>query len=118
MRIGIDLVEIARIASARDRWGDRFLERVYTSREVQVCRGRLSALAGRFAAKEAAAKALGVGIGPVRWLDLEILNAGSGAPRLELHGRARELAMSLGITGSAVSLSDTRDYAVAVVMLW
>lgn len=117
MRVGIDLVEIARIERAQRRWGKRFLERVFTSAEVASARGKPASLAGRFAAKEAAAKALGVGIGPIDWREVEVASGTAGEPMLLLHGRARALSERLGLLESAVSLSDTAEHAIAVVIL-
>lgn len=116
-RVGVDLVEISRIARACDRWGDRFLARVYTPTEQADSRGRPAALAARFAAKEAAAKALGVGIGPVSWHSIEVLVGARGRPLLRLLGPAADLASRLGIRQADVSLSDTSEYALAVVIL-
>lgn len=116
-RVGVDLVEISRIARAYERWGERFLARVYTPREQADSRGRVASLALRFAAKEAVAKALGVGIGPVGWLDIEVLVGERGRPLLRLRGPAAELASSLGLRQAEVSLSDTQEHALAVVLL-
>ena len=117
MRVGIDLIEIARISRARQRWGERFLNRVFSASEVVASHGRAASLAGRFAAKEAAAKALGVGIGPVDWRDIEVSVGAAGEPLLLLHGRARELSQRLGVSQAVVSISDTAEHAVAVVVL-
>lgn len=117
MRVGIDLVEVARVEKARRRWGERFLGRVYTDGELAASRGRDTSLAARFAAKEAAAKALGVGIGGVAWREVEVVTAANGKPELVLHGRALALSRELGLTETALSLSDTADHAVAVVIL-
>jgi len=117
MRVGIDLIEIARIEKACARWGHRFLARIYTDREVAACGSRKSSLASRFAAKEATAKALGVGIGALSWKDIEIISQGNGQPELVLHGRALARARELGIHGMAVSLSDTQQHAIAIVVM-
>ena len=115
---GVDLVEISRLETYRAEkptlW-PRFLRRVYTPREIEQAGESCQSLAGLFAAKEAAAKALGCGIGPVSWQELEILKAESGAPRLELHGKARELAAAQGLTVWSVSISHTRGHALAFV---
>ena len=116
LKTGIDLIEIARIQAALDRHGDRFMQRVYTPAEVAECRGRADALAVRFAAKEAAVKALGTGIGPVTWREVETLHHRSGEPYLVLHGRAEQIAKSLGLTQWAVSLSHSQEMATAVVV--
>jgi len=117
MRLGIDLIEIERVAAACSRWGGRFTERVFTDAERAFCAGRCGSFASRFAAKEATAKALGVGIGGIAWRDVEVLSGDNRQPRLALHGKALALAESLGITETSVSLSDTRDHAMAVVVL-
>src|SRR5947209_4566537 len=82
---GIDVIEIERIEAAVDRWGERFLQRIYTDAEQAYCRGKSRRLAGRFAAKEAASKALGVGVRHIRWRDIEILPDPRGKPTLSLH---------------------------------
>lgn len=116
LKTGIDLIEIPRIQAALERHGERFLKRVYTELEVFECRGRADALAVRFAAKEAASKALGTGIGPIAWREVETLHKWSGEPYLVLHGSAERIAAELGLTVWAVSLSHTRDLATAVVV--
>ena len=116
LKTGIDILEIPRLQAALDRHGERFLKRVFTEREVLECRGRADALAVRFAAKEAASKALGVGIGPVSWRDIETLHKCSGEPYLVLHGTAKKIAEELGLAVWAVSLSHSNENAVAVVV--
>jgi holo-[acyl-carrier protein] synthase len=116
LKTGIDLIEIPRIQAVYERHGERFLNRVFTPVEVAECRGRAEALAVRFAAKEAAVKALGTGIGPVSWLEVETRHHRSGEPYLVLHGRAKEIAAALGLTVWAVSLSHSREMATAVVV--
>jgi holo-[acyl-carrier protein] synthase len=116
LKTGIDLIEIARLQSALDRHGERFLERVFTEAETRECKGRADALAARFAAKEAVVKALGTGIGPVSWVEVETLHHGWGEPYIVLHGRARKIADALGLIQWAVSLSHTRGMATAVVV--
>ena len=90
--VGVDIIEIPRVAEALARWGDRFLRRVYTSREVAFCRGRVPELAARFAAKEAVSKALGTGMRGVAWREIEVCPDRRGKPHVYLHGRARERA--------------------------
>ena len=116
LKTGIDIIEIPRIQSALDNHGDRFLQRVFTPAEIAECRGRADALAIRFAAKEATTKALGTGIGPVSWQEVETLQKISGEPYLILHGRAEQVAKYLGLTTWAISLSHSRDNAIAVVV--
>lgn len=116
LKTGIDLIEIKRIQAAYERYGERFLERVFTPAEAAECRGRADALAVRFAAKEAAVKALGTGIGPVSWREVETLHHRSGEPYLVLHGRAERIAAALGLTQWAVSLTHSQEMAAAVVV--
>jgi len=116
LQTGVDILEIERLRAVLERHGERFLQRVFTSREVGECRGRAEALAACFAAKEAAVKALGTGIGPVDWIEVETLHHPAGNPYLVLHGRAAEIARSLGLSTWAVSLSHSHSYAVAVVV--
>jgi len=116
LKTGVDIIEIPRIQAALVRHGERFLERVFTPAEVAECRGRADALAARFAAKEATTKALGTGIGPVSWREVETLHKRSGEPYIILHGRAQQVADFLGLTTWAVSLSHSRDNAIAVVV--
>ncbi|MGD0798914.1 MAG: holo-ACP synthase [Acidobacteriaceae bacterium] len=119
--IGTDLIEIARIAQSVERFGERFLERIYTPQEIAYCQRKRSSaesLAARFAAKEAAAKALGTGINQgVGWLDLEVVREPSGKPTLRLTGRAAQIANALGVARIALSLTHSRDVALAVVVM-
>lgn len=118
---GIDMVEIERIQHSMDRFGERFLDRIYTAAEQAYClRKRMAAesLAARFAAKEAAAKALGTGISRgVSWLEIEVVREPSGRPSLRFHGRAAEFAARLGATRAALSITHTVDFALASVIL-
>jgi holo-[acyl-carrier protein] synthase len=111
--LGVDIVEIERIEHSVARYGEKFLGRVYTEAELELCRNHVSELATRFAGKEAVMKALGTGTKGVSWRDIEILRNKRNAPMVYLHGRARSRAKRLGITEIAVSLSHSRDYAVA-----
>ncbi len=113
---GLDLIEITRIQQALERHGDRFLTRIYTEAEIKQARGNAPELAARFAAKEAASKALGTGIGPISWQEVEIINNFSGKPQVHLHGRAALIAEELGYTTWSVSLTHSRDMAAAVVV--
>ncbi len=119
--IGIDLVENARIASSLERFGERFLARVFLPSEIAYCRPmRYPAphYAARFAAKEALAKAFGTGIGEeVAFLDIEVTRSPAGAPGLLLHGNGAALATRRGVGAIHLSLSHTEHYAVAQVML-
>ena len=118
---GVDLIKIARIERILTHYGDRFLKRVFTSAEILYCRARLPELAARFAAKEAVSKALGVGVrmiarDGINWRDVEIVGDPRGKPLVRLYGRAAERADELGLTEWAVSLSHTREYAIAFVV--
>jgi holo-[acyl-carrier protein] synthase len=110
------MVEISRIEAALKRHGDRFLNRVYTDKELSYANQRPSALATRWAAKEAAAKALGTGIGPVGFQEIEIICDAKGKPELYLHGNAARLAAHLHLNQFALSLSHAADYALAFVV--
>jgi holo-[acyl-carrier protein] synthase len=119
LAVGVDLVEIRRIERAIERWGDRFLQRIYTPAETARCRGRVPELAVRFAAKEAVSKALGVGIwwrGGIGWQDAEVLSDPLGKPLVVLHGRAAERARILGLSEWAISLSHSDETAIAMVV--
>jgi holo-[acyl-carrier protein] synthase len=113
LRTGVDLIEIARIREAARRHGRRYLERIYTAPELAQGEQRPEYLAGRFAAKEAVAKALGSGIGEVGWKDIEILGDEEHAPVLNLTGAARRKADELGLTTWSVSISHSTDHALA-----
>lgn len=114
--IGVDIIEIGRIKRTLDHFGDRFLNRVYTERERERYRHRISELAARFAAKEATSKALGTGIRGIRWREMEILPNRRGKPVLVLHGQAAERAKQLGFTDFSVSLTHSRSDAMAFVV--
>lgn len=116
LSVGTDLVEITRVAAVLQRHPVRFLTRHFTPAEQAECAGAAARLAARWAGKEAAAKALGTGVGPVGWHELEITCDGAGAPRLQLHGSAGRRAKDLGLATWSVSLSHTAGHAVAVVV--
>jgi holo-[acyl-carrier protein] synthase len=116
LRTGIDLIEIDRFWGAVERRGARFLERIFTPRELEEVRGNRASLAARFAAKEAVAKALGCGIGPVGWQEIEILRGPAREPNLQLHGAAARLAADLGLREWSISLSHTPSHAAAVAV--
>ena len=115
--IGIDLIDVDRVRAAVERWGDRFLGRVYTPAEVSYCfknGENFRSLAARFAAKEAAMKALGTGWKRgVRWVDLEVVREPGSAPEMVLHGKSRDLAAGRRFL---VSLTHTEAQAIAVVV--
>ncbi len=113
---GVDMIEIARIERGIDRHGQRFLDRFFTEREQVYCNGRFDSFAGRFAVKEAVGKALGTGIGDIRWVDVEIVNDERGRPELVLHGAARTLADKLGLAEWSISLSHTNTHAIGFVV--
>lgn len=112
---GLDIIEIARIEEAIKRWGERFLQRVYTEPELKLYRHRIPSLAARFAAKEAVIKALGVSNRGLYWKDIEILSAQTGQPMVNLYGTAKQRASQLGLHRLAVSLTHSRQYALATV---
>jgi len=116
LRIGTDLVEVARIAETMSRFGERFLQKCFTPAEQAAANGQVTSLAARFAAKEAVAKALGCGIGDVGWLEIEIISAANRQPELHLHGNAQRLAATLGLREWAISLSHTHEHALAFVV--
>lgn len=116
VEVGIDIIEIERIRRVLDRWGDRFLKRIYTPQERERYGHRVQELAARFAAKEATMKALGTGIRGVRWRDIEVLPNARGKPILTLHETALRRATLLGLTHFSVSLTHSRGDAVAVVI--
>ena len=114
---GVDIIEISRVREVLERYGQRFLDRVFTHGEIENCRGRAPNLAARFAAKEATMKALGTGVRGVGWKDIEVVRASSGAPSVELHGRAEQRARQLGVKEISLSLSHSREYAIAFVVV-
>ena len=117
---GLDATEISRIADAIERYGDRFIERVFTEGEIRYCRAKrdfASSFAARFAAKEAAMKALGTGHSRgVFWTGIEVVRHG-GPPRLHFHGGAATRLAGLGATDSLLTLTHSRELAIAHVML-
>ena len=113
---GVDIIEIGRIARLVDQYGERFLQRVYTEAEQTLYRGRIPELAARFAAKEAVSKALGTGIWGIRWREMEILPDMRGKPLVYLHGAAAARARALDLRHFDISLSHSREFAIAVVL--
>ena len=114
--IGTDIIEIERIREAIERYGERFLDRVYTPKEQEFCGGRAHSLAASFCSKEAVMKVLGTGNRGVAWREIETLYHATGKPHVTLHGRAKEEAAKLGIVEIDVSLSHSRDYATATAI--
>jgi len=122
METGTDLIEIERIRAAMERHGERFLRRVFTAGEIAYCqrkkRNAAESYAGRFAAKEAAAKALGTGIARgVSWLEIEVVRRAGERPELRLTGRAAERAEKMGVRRMALSITHSRELAMAVVVM-
>lgn len=119
--IGVDLVYVPRIEKALARWGDRFINRIFTSGEKALCLSRprpASAFAMRFAAKEAFSKAMGLGMrGGLRWRDIDVFHYPGGRPGIRVTGRAFDLCRERLISGMHASLTDERDYATAMVVL-
>ncbi|PZC43233.1 MAG: holo-[acyl-carrier protein] synthase [Chloroflexi bacterium] len=113
---GIDIIEIARIENVLNKYGIRFLNRIYTESEQKYCRGRAAQLASRFAAKEAVMKALGTGVRGVGWKDIEIKRDRGGPPYIQLHGRGQVRASKMGLSNISLSLSHSNDFAVASVV--
>jgi len=116
LRTGIDLCEISRLREAVERQGERLLARVFTPAEREECGGNYASLAARFAAKEAVGKALGTGLGPVAFTDIEIIRGHNREPILRLYGKALAKASELNLTEWAISLSHTQEYALASVV--
>ena len=116
IRCGVDMIECERIAAGIERSGERFLNRFFTPGERQDCADKPYRLAARFAAKEAVAKALGTGIGDIRWVEVEIRTAEARRPRLALHGPAKALADEMGLTEWDISLSHSRTMAIAIAV--
>lgn len=119
--VGVDLVHIKRLERVIERWGERFLIRVFTPGEIEVCARRshsASAFALRFAAKEAFSKGVGVGMrNGLRWRDIEVFNDPRGRPGLRVDGRANEICREAGIRAIHLSLSDEGEYGCAMVVL-
>lgn len=121
LSVGVDLIELNRIRRIVTRYGDRFLTRIYTPGEVALYRDRVPELAVRFAAKEAVSKALGVGLNHlsalgIGWQEVEVLPDPLGKPLVRLSGRAKLLAEDQGLSEWAISLSHSREFAVAFVV--
>lgn len=113
---GIDLVEIHRFQQLNPAIRCRFFERVFTKQELAYINNQDQKAAGIFAAKEACAKALGCGIGPIRWVDIEITHTPENQPQICLHAQAQQLALSSKITSWSVSITHIKNTAAAVVV--
>ncbi|MBN1564198.1 MAG: holo-ACP synthase [Anaerolineae bacterium] len=116
LRIGVDMIEIDRVQRAMERHGERFFARFFTASEREQANNIPARLAARFAAKEATSKALGTGIGDVRWTDIEVWSDERRRPHLRLHNTAAELAADLKLNEWQVSLSHTDTHAIAFVV--
>jgi holo-[acyl-carrier protein] synthase len=114
--LGIDIIKVERIAAALQRFGERFQRRILTEDEYRYVRARPETLAGRWAAKEAVSKVLGLGVRGVGCREIEIVRLPTGQPTVRLHDRALRRAEQLGMTRIAVSISHERDYAVAIAL--
>jgi holo-[acyl-carrier protein] synthase len=119
--LGTDLIETRRVQESIDRFGERFVERIFTAGEIAYCmrkKNSAESFAARFAAKEAGAKALGTGISRgVSWKEFEVRRETSGRPSLHLSGRAEELAKEMGVRRVQLSLTHSRELAIAVVVV-
>ena len=112
--LGIDIVKVERIRAAIERFGERFSNRVLTPNERRYVRSRPETFAGRWAAKEAVSKVLGLGVRGIGWKDIEVERLPTGQPAIRLHGRAEQRAAQLGMGRIALSITHESDYAVAV----
>ncbi len=113
---GVDLIEISRIRKVFEQFGERFLRRIYTEREIRYSRGRIPELAARFAGKEAVTKALGTGLRGVGWREIEIVPDRRGKPHVLLHGGAAKRAEKIGLNHFAISLTHSKEIAAAFVV--
>ena len=116
LRSGIDTIEISRLDDIKPEIKERFIQRVFTEKEVEQARNRTEVLSGIFSAKEAVSKALGTGIGYVNWRDIEIVHLSSGQPTVVLYGNAKAVANKLGLTSWSVSISHDRNKAIAMAV--
>lgn len=112
LAVGVDMIEIVRVERSLARFGARFANRIFTPQEQDYCAGRARSLAGRFAVKEAVAKALGTGVGDFEWVDVEVVCDGRGRPELHLHNAAKALAEAKGLIHWSISLSHTDTHAL------
>jgi holo-[acyl-carrier protein] synthase len=112
--LGIDIIRVERIRAALDRFGERFSRRVLTEAERRYVRDRPETFAGRWAAKEAVSKVLGLGVRGIGWKDIEVQRLPTGQPAVRLHGRAEQRATQLGMGRIALSITHESDYAVAI----
>ncbi|NOZ62462.1 MAG: holo-ACP synthase [Calditrichaeota bacterium] len=119
--IGVDIVNVSRLKISIERFGDRFLKRVFTSKELEDCLGKANQfekLAARFAAKEATVKAIGIGLrNGITWQDIEVRNDGMGKPEIHSYGKCKQMLHVLSVSRVHVSLSHSDDSAIAMVVL-
>lgn len=116
LKNGVDIIEIDRLEKISPGIRARFIDRVYTEIEKEICGDNYACLAGRFAAKEAVSKVLGTGIGEIRWKDIEILRGEEGQPFVKLHANAKAKENELGIHHWSISISHSRTLAIAFVI--
>ncbi len=114
--VGVDIIEVDRVRKVYAHHGERFLQRVFTEMEIRQCRGKVTRLAGRFAAKEAISKALGTGLHGVAWREMEVVQLRSGRPTVRLHGNAKKRAELLGLTAFDVSIADLQAFSIAIAV--
>lgn len=114
--IGVDIIEVERVRKVYEHHGERFLKRIFTEIEIRQCRGKVTRLAGRFAAKEAISKALGTGLHGVAWREMEVVQLRSGRPTVRLHGNAKKRAELLGLTAFDVSIADLQAFSIAIAV--
>ena len=117
INVGIDIIEIKRIQNVKSRYPSRFLKKIFTENEIIYCRNRSPQLAARFAAKEAMMKALGTGIRGVGWKDVEVIRYRGQAPQIKLSGRGKKVGERIGLKNTSLSISHSREYAVACVTI-
>ncbi len=116
LKCGVDMARISRLSALNPKIRERFIWRVFTKRERHQACGQDETLVSLFAAKEAASKALGTGIGKISWQDIEVLHRPSGEPKLKLHGKAKKIAARKQLAKWAISITHEGDYAVAAVV--
>lgn len=114
--VGIDIIEVDRVRKVYEHHGERFLKRVFTEHEILQMRGKVTRLAGRFAAKEAISKALGTGLHGIAWREMEIVQLRSGRPTVRLHGNAKKRAELLGLSAFDVSIADLAQFSIAIAV--
>ncbi len=117
INVGIDIIEIKRIQNVKSKYPNRFLKKIFTENEIIYCRNRSPQLAARFAAKEAMMKALGTGIRGVSWKDVEVIRYRGQAPQIKLSGRGKKVGELIGLKNTSLSISHSREYAVACVTI-